>query len=80
MLGIRWHSPELIPLSLAGSLVAAIVKSGESFLSIFLWTSYVNWGNLTRGILYQFKAWKKKIYLYSFLFFLTAYDDSRFNR
>ena len=72
MLGIRWHSPALI-----SSLVAAIVKSGESFFSIFLSTSYVNWGNLTRGRLYQFKAWKKKsIYTvsYSFLLLTTIPD------
>ena len=35
MLGTRWHSPELIPVSLGGSLVAAIQESGESFFSIF---------------------------------------------
>ena len=46
------HSPELIPLCLSGSLVAAILKCGEYYtpglLDFWLTTSYCNLRSFTR--------------------------------
>ena len=71
------HSPELIPLCLSGSLVAAILKCAESITllvySIFGWLQVTAiYGVSHVNDYYQFKAWKKSIYIVSYHFFLLT--------